>query len=112
MADATLDDIEHALTSNAALEAAAGAAFDVTVSQGVLTVALGSAGTYVINKQTPNRQLWWSSPVSGPRRYEFNGRGWVSTRDGRSLHDQLRTELRERLRVDIELRDPLAARGA
>ena len=30
---------------------------------GVLTVALGTHGTYVINKQSPNRQLWWSSPL-------------------------------------------------
>lgn len=32
--------------------------------------------TWVINKQTPNRQIWWSSPISGPRRYE-----WVPTTD-------------------------------
>lgn len=30
---------------------------------GVLTVKLGRHGTYVINKQTPNRQIWLSSPV-------------------------------------------------
>ena len=31
---------------------------------GVLTVSLGaSAGTYVINKQTPNKQIWLSSPT-------------------------------------------------
>lgn len=29
----------------------------------VLTLKLGSLGTYVINKQTPNRQIWLSSPV-------------------------------------------------
>lgn len=29
----------------------------------VLTLKLGSLGTYVINKQTPNRQIWMSSPV-------------------------------------------------
>ncbi|MCD7448451.1 hypothetical protein HAX54_042249, partial [Datura stramonium] len=28
----------------------------------VLTLKLGSLGTYVINKQTPNRQIWMSSP--------------------------------------------------
>ena len=27
--------------------------------------------SWVINKQTPNRQIWWSSPISGPRRYEW-----------------------------------------
>jgi len=35
---------------------------DITYSQGVLNIKLGDAGTWVINKQTPNRQLWWSSP--------------------------------------------------
>ncbi|XP_042009263.1 frataxin, mitochondrial-like [Salvia splendens] len=29
----------------------------------VLTLKLGDLGTYVINKQTPNRQIWMSSPV-------------------------------------------------
>lgn len=30
---------------------------------GVLTVRLGAKGTYVINKQAPNLQVWWSSPI-------------------------------------------------
>lgn len=29
---------------------------------GVLTLALGDNGTYVINKQPPNKQIWLSSP--------------------------------------------------
>jgi len=33
------------------------------LQSGVLTVKLGRRGTYVINKQTPNRQIWLSSPV-------------------------------------------------
>lgn len=42
---------------------------DVALSDGVLTVKLGQdKGTYVINRQTPNRQIWLSSPVSGPKR--------------------------------------------
>ena len=36
---------------------------DIELSQGVLTLKLGALGTYVINKQAPNRQLWMSSPV-------------------------------------------------
>ena len=35
----------------------------VAMQQGVLTVKLGSHGTYVYNKQTPNRQIWLSSPL-------------------------------------------------
>jgi frataxin len=49
---------------------------DITLSQGVLNVSLGDeypGKSWVINKQTPNRQIWWSSPLSGPRRYEFEG---------------------------------------
>ncbi len=34
--------------------------------QGVLTLKLGSLGTYVINKQAPNHQIWMSSPVRYP----------------------------------------------
>jgi frataxin-like iron-binding protein CyaY len=34
-----------------------------TLQQGVLTVDLGKNGIWVINKQTPNRQIWWSSPI-------------------------------------------------
>ncbi len=35
-----------------------------TFQSGVLTVKMGGdLGTYVINKQTPNKQIWLSSPV-------------------------------------------------
>ena len=30
---------------------------------GVVTLKLGEHGTYVLNKQPPNRQIWLSSPV-------------------------------------------------
>uniref|UniRef100_A0A8C5Q758 Frataxin n=1 Tax=Leptobrachium leishanense TaxID=445787 RepID=A0A8C5Q758_9ANUR len=37
--------------------------YDVTFGNGVLTIKLGAdLGIYVINKQTPNRQIWLSSP--------------------------------------------------
>lgn len=50
---------------------------DITLSMGVLNLHLGEeyqSKAWVINKQTPNRQIWWSSPISGPRRYEFIGK--------------------------------------
>ena len=46
--------------------------FDVVLSQGVLTVNCESHGTFVINKQSPNRQIWFSSPFSGPKRYDWD----------------------------------------
>ncbi|GMI52302.1 hypothetical protein ScalyP_jg2105 [Parmales sp. scaly parma] len=64
---------------------------DCNYSSGVLTIKLavpgggggciskpgdGSAaggGTWVLNKQEPNREIWWSSPVSGPMRFGYLG---------------------------------------
>lgn len=61
----------------------------------MLTVKLGSHGTYVINKQTPNRQIWLSSPLSGPFRYDYHEGAWVYHRDGRELLGQLQAELQQ-----------------
>jgi len=44
------------------------------LQQGVLTLQLGKPGTYVINKQAPNKQVWWSSPI---RCAHFHGTGMV-----------------------------------
>jgi len=41
---------------------------DVSLSSGVLNVTIPDFGTYVINKQGPNKQIWLSSPRSGPAR--------------------------------------------
>ena len=38
----------------------------------------------MLNKQVPNRQLWLSSPLSGPCRYEYVDGTWTHTRDGSS----------------------------
>ncbi|GAA5920849.1 hypothetical protein JCM3775_003980 [Rhodotorula graminis] len=66
---------------------------------GVLTLKLGDKGTYVINKQPPNKQIWLSSPVSGPKRYDYDSaqRVWFYARDGTTMHDLLNTELRDKL---------------
>ena len=73
---------------------------------GVLSITLPPNGTYIINKQPPNKQIWLSSPVSGPKRYDWvlegesmhqkegGGQGdWVYLRDGSSLTDLLRKEI-------------------
>ncbi|MCJ1472015.1 Mitochondrial chaperone Frataxin [Lambiella insularis] len=67
---------------------------------GVLTVTMPPRGTYVINKQPPNKQIWLSSPVSGPKRYDYvslqrdghNGE-WVYLRDGSTMSKLLKEEM-------------------
>ncbi|XP_053678458.1 frataxin homolog, mitochondrial [Anopheles nili] len=74
---------------------------DVTYSDGVLTVSFGEPhGTYVINRQSPNRQIWLSSPTSGPKRYDFipdkrtlNEGYWLYRHDGVTLHELLQKEI-------------------
>lgn len=74
---------------------------------GVLTLTLPPNGTYVLNKQPPNKQIWLSSPISGPKRYDFviasegqdakegTGSGkWVYLRDGSTLDEVLLAEVR------------------
>ena len=81
------------------------ASLDPSYSQGVMTLRT-SNGTYVINKQPPNRQIWLSSPVSGPKRYDWvsfgdggdgggvvGQGGWVYLRDGSGMSGLLREEL-------------------
>ncbi|XP_078531862.1 frataxin, mitochondrial [Lissotriton helveticus] len=78
--------------------------YDVTFGSGVLTVKLGrDMGTYVINKQTPNKQIWLSSPTSGPKRYDWTGNSWVYSHDGVPLHDLLSEELSTALKCHIDL---------
>ena len=70
-----------------------------------MNISIAEIGTYVINKQPPNKQIWLSSPVSGPKRFDYvvvsDGQhqkggtasgGWVYLRDGTTLDEILREE--------------------
>ncbi|AMD20504.1 HDL240Cp [Eremothecium sinecaudum] len=66
---------------------------DVEYSQGVLTIVAPNVGTYVVNKQPPNKQIWLSSPISGPNRYNYYEDEWLSLRDSTNLRSILAEEL-------------------
>nr|XP_008530211.1 PREDICTED: frataxin, mitochondrial [Equus przewalskii] len=77
---------------------------DISFGSGVLTIKMGGdLGTYVINKQTPNKQIWLSSPSSGPKRYDWTGKNWVYSHDGVSLHELLAAELTKALKTKLDL---------
>ncbi|KAJ4729934.1 putative Frataxin, mitochondrial [Melia azedarach] len=71
--------------------------FDVDYGNEVLTLKLGALGTYVLNKQTPNRQIWLSSPVSGPSRFDWdwNAQAWIYRRTKANLLKVLESELEQ-----------------
>ena len=60
--------------------------------------------TYVLNKQAPNKQIWWSSPISGPHRFEEDGERWADARrgqDGEGLFGRFRNKVKERVGGDF-----------
>lgn len=72
----------------------------------MLTLTFPPNGTYVLNKQPPNKQIWLSSPITGPKRFDWVLKGesmahkeggasgdWVYLRDGTSLISVMRKEL-------------------
>ncbi|XP_044466170.1 frataxin, mitochondrial-like isoform X2 [Mangifera indica] len=71
--------------------------FDVDYGNEVLTLKLGALGTYVLNKQTPNRQIWLSSPVSGPSRFDWDrsAQAWVYRRTRANLSKIFESELEQ-----------------
>ncbi|KAI5965840.1 YFH1 [Candida pseudojiufengensis] len=78
---------------------------DAELSHGVLTLHLPPHGTYVINKQPPNKQIWLSSPVSGPKRYDLIEGKWITLRDGTALTDLLENEISSALNIEYKFKD-------
>lgn len=94
LADLTLGEVMAKLET--LIEETSGIAdSDLEYSQGVLTLNLGSHGTYVINKQGPNKQLWMSSPISGPVRYDLVDGRWIYKHDGHVFQERLAEELED-----------------
>lgn len=78
---------------------------DIHYSQGVLTIDMGIEGVWVINKQSPNKQLWFSSPKSGPMRFYLDGMDgkWRCTKDKGELICILNRELSSVAGIHIAL---------
>ena len=63
--------------------------------QGSVLRVEGEAGTWIVNKHAPTRQIWLSSPKSGARHYAFEPASglWQDTRGGTDLLTTLADEL-------------------
>lgn len=106
LADKTLENIQDLIDNDQ---------IEPSLSQGVLKFDIDSK-SWILNKQTPNKQIWWSSPISGPLRFEYHNEGindtnasasptlvskWKCTRDGTILIDRLRDEVLKVAKIDI-----------
>jgi frataxin len=76
---------------------------DVELRGGILTLEAEDGRQIVINKHTPNRQIWMASPVGGARHFVWNGTAWRSTRSQETLAEALAQDLRAITGVTIAL---------
>lgn len=92
MSDSAFETLADSLL--ATLEEALGDHVDAELQGGILTVET-DAGTWIINKHAPTKQIWLSSPRSGAKHYAFDvGSGqWRDTRGGDELLAVLAAEL-------------------
>ncbi len=64
------------------IESQLGDWLEVDLESGILTVELPDGATYIVNKHSPNREIWLSSPKSGAWHFALGAEGWLSTRPG------------------------------
>jgi len=112
LSDVTMDNLLDSLEN--LLDELGNNTYEVEYHSGVLTLSLGDRGTYVINKQPPNKQIWLSSPFSGPKRYDYSPSEdeWLYARDGRTMSDLLEDELSRALERKVELGIGNVSQGA
>lgn len=67
-------------------------AIDIDLNAGILTLDT-EHGIFVINKQSAAKEIWLSSPISGPYHFVPKNRAWVS-RTGADLFAVLTEELK------------------
>jgi CyaY protein len=77
LVDAVLLQIEDALE-------AGGAELDFETVGGILQIECGNGSKVIINRQTPNRELWVAAK-SGGYHFRLQQGRWIDTRDGREL---------------------------
>ena len=74
---------------------------EAELEEGVLAIIMPDGKEYVINKHTPSRQIWVSSPYSGAGYFEYDGTNWGPKRavaaQGRNLVEFITAEIKSHL---------------
>jgi frataxin len=62
---------------------------EAELDSGVLTLTMPNKRQFVINKHTPSRQIWVSSPVSGAGYFEYEEGKWLPKRRNTDINKDL-----------------------
>ncbi len=67
---------------------------EVDYADGILNIVISESGaTYVINRNSGNQKIWYSSPFSGANYFSFDG-SWKDAK-GEELTEKLLAELQK-----------------
>lgn len=69
---------------------------DIDLNGGILVIN-DERGTFIINRQTPAKEVWLSSPISGPYHFFLNNDGKWITKNDTLLEDILNKEFSIRI---------------
>ena len=78
---------------------------NIDLTEGVLNIKFKLNRYYVINIQRPNLQIWLSSPISGPQRFQFDQEEkiWKNIRNSKNLVSILNDEINQILKENNEM---------
>jgi CyaY protein len=87
----------------ARIEAAAEAAdLDVDLEAGILTLTCADGSRIIVNRQTPNREIWVAAR-SGGFHFRWDGAAWRDTRDASELFAALSALISRQLGRGVRL---------
>ena len=81
---------------------------DFETVAGILTIECEDGSKIIINRQTPNREIWLAAR-SGGFHFRLVDGDWVDTRGGQTLVERLRSVVREQSGMDVAFRLSAAA---
>jgi CyaY protein len=90
--DAVLARIESSLENEEGL--------DVDLESGILTVTCGDRSKVIVNRQTPNREIWVAAR-SGGFHFRFRDGAWRDTRSGDELFASLARVIASQAHVEV-----------
>ena len=71
------------------------------LESGVLSIVMPDGREYIINKHTPSRQIWVSSPYTGAGYFEFKEGKWLPKRadaaQGKDLFEFIKDEIKSHI---------------
>jgi CyaY protein len=74
---------------------------DVDLESGILTITCADGSRVIVNRQTPNREIWVAARSGG---FHFSSRdgGWRDTRTGDELFASLARIIASQAHVEVE----------